>query len=102
MGMVASLIYLVVVVGSAEADDVLIASIWLAVMIGAAISAWFADRMTPRTGRRMMWGAFAAFFVLGVLSVFSVGLLYLLAAVLSVFSLARSQTGGRVGTIDEP
>jgi hypothetical protein len=43
----------------------------------------------------MMWLAFVLFFVLGVLSVFTVGLLYLIAAVLSIFSLSRSASGRR-------
>ncbi|MEX0795774.1 MAG: hypothetical protein WEB67_11745 [Acidimicrobiia bacterium] len=38
-----------------------------------------------------MWAAFVVFFTLGVISVFTVGVLYLMAAVLSVFSLSRSQ-----------
>jgi hypothetical protein len=40
----------------------------------------------------MMWAAFVVFFVLGVVSIFTVGILYLMAAVLSIFSLSRSES----------
>lgn len=65
----------------------------LVVMGSSGLGAWYADRMAPARGRWMMWAAFVVFFVLGVISIFSVGVLYLMAAVLSIFSLSRSQSG---------
>lgn len=65
----------------------------IVIMAAAGLAAWYADRMAPARGRWMMWAAFVVFFVLGVLSIFTVGILYLMAAVLSIFSLSRSQTG---------
>jgi hypothetical protein len=64
----------------------------LVVMGAAALAAWYADRVAPARGRMMMWAAFVVFFVLGVVSIFTVGILYLMAAVLSIFSLSRSES----------
>ncbi len=78
------------IIGSGDSGVPL--AIGLIVVMGASgLAAWYADRMTPATGRRMMWAVFVAFFVLGVVSIFTVGVLYLMAAVLSIFSLSRSQ-----------
>lgn len=37
----------------------------------------------------MVWASFALLFVLGVLSILTIGILYLLASVLAIFSLSR-------------
>lgn len=80
------------VIGSG--DGGLPVAIGLSVVMGASgFAAWYADRMATATGRRTMWAAFVVFFVLGVISIFTVGVLYLMAAVLSIFSLSRSQQG---------
>jgi uncharacterized membrane protein len=88
--LVTSIIYLGLVVG--EAGSGIWGWLgWFAVMVSAGLLAWFADRNNNvRTGRRMVWIAFLAFFVVGVLSIFTIGILFLLAAVLAVFSLSRS------------
>ncbi|MEX1038688.1 MAG: hypothetical protein WDZ96_07530 [Acidimicrobiia bacterium] len=84
------------IVGSGDGGVPL--AIGLLVVMGAAgLIAWYADRMAPAMGRRMMWVAFVVFFILGVLSVFTVGILYLLAAVLSIFSLSRSNSARGAG-----
>lgn len=92
IGLVTTAIHLGLVISSGE-GGVPLAVGMLVVMTGAALMAWYADRVAPRAGRRMMWAAFVLFFVFGVLSVFTVGLLYLIAAVLSIFSLSRSASG---------
>jgi MFS family permease len=92
IGLVTAVIYLGLILGSDE-SGVPLAIAMLVVIAGAALMAWYADRLAPAAGRRMMWVAFVLFFVLGVLSVFTVGLLYLIAAVLSIFSLSRSASG---------
>jgi hypothetical protein len=90
--LVTAVIYLGLIIGSSE-GGVPLAIVLLVVMGGAGLIAWYADRMAPAMGRRMMWVVFVLFFALGVLSVFTVGLLYLLAAVLSIFSLSRTASG---------
>ena len=96
IGLVTAVLNLGLIVGSGDGGVPL--AIALIVIMGAAgLAAWYADRMAPATGRRMMWAAFVVFFVLGVISIFTVGILYLMAAVLSVFSLSRSQTGRGTG-----
>ena len=94
IGLVTAVIYLGLIIGDDEGGVPLAVGL-LVVMTGAALMAWYADRFAPAAGRRMMWLAFVLFFVLGVLSVFTVGLLYLIAAVLSIFSLSRSASGRR-------
>jgi peptidoglycan biosynthesis protein MviN/MurJ (putative lipid II flippase) len=87
---VTAVLNLSLIIGSGDGGVPL--AIGLLVAMGASgLAAWYADRMAPATGRRMMWAAFVVFFVLGVISVFTVGVLYLMAAVLSIFSLSRSQ-----------
>jgi hypothetical protein len=90
VGAVTSIVYLVLVIS--EGDSEVWAWLgWFAVMMSASILAWFADRKaSPRVGRRMVWIAFLTFFVVGVLSIFTIGVLFLIAAVLAVFSLSRS------------
>lgn len=84
------------IVGSGDGGAPL--AIGLSVVMGASgLAAWYADRMAPATGRRMMWAAFVVFFVLGVISIVTVGVLYLMAAVLSIFSLSRSQPARGTG-----
>lgn len=96
IGLVTAVLNLGLIVGSGDGGVPL--AIGLIVIMGAAgLAAWYADRLPPATGRRMMWAAFVVFFVLGVISIFTVGILYLMAAVLSVFSLSRSQTGRGTG-----
>jgi MFS family permease len=92
IGLVTAVMYLGLIIGTDEGGAPLAVAL-LAVMTGAAVMAWFADRFAPAPGRRMMWLAFVLFFVVGVLSVFTVGLLYLISAVLSIFSLSRSASG---------
>ena len=91
IGLVTAVLNLGLIIGS-DGGGVPLAVGLLVVMGGAGLAAWYADRMAPGPGRRMMWASFVVFFVLGVLSVFTVGLLYLIAAVLSIFSLSRSQS----------
>lgn len=96
IGLVTAVISLGLIIGSGDGGVPL--AIGLVTVMGASgLAAWYADRMAPVTGRRMMWAAFVVFFVLGVISIFTVGVLYLMAAVLSIFSLSRSQSGRGTG-----
>lgn len=96
IGLVTAVLNLGLIVGSGDAGVPL--AIGLIVVMGASgLAAWYADRMVPATGRWTMWAAFAVFFVLGVVSIFTVGVLYLMAAVLSIFSLSRSTPGPNTG-----
>lgn len=61
---------------------------WFALMAGAGLLALLADRARSPWGRRMVWVAFAMFLGLGVLSLFSIGILYLAASLLALFSLS--------------
>jgi uncharacterized membrane protein len=87
---VTSIVYLGLVIS--EGDSEIWAWLgWFAVMLSASLLAWFADRNdSARAGRRMVWISFLTFFVVGVLSIFTIGILFLIAAVLAVFSLSRS------------
>lgn len=96
VGLVTALLNLGLIVGSG--DGLVPLAIGLLVLMGAAgLAAWYADRMAPAMARRMMWAAFVVFFVLGVISIFTVGVLFLMAAVLSIFSLSRSGTARGAG-----
>lgn len=94
IGLVTALLYVALVVGAGDSASTLTAMGWLVAMAGAGLLAWFADRASTKAGRRMIWIAFALFFVLGVLSIFTIGILYLIASVLSVVSLSRRPSQG--------
>ncbi len=79
--------YLGILLGEADSAQIPEALIWFSVMAGTGSMAWFADRLEPTTGRRMMWVAFGVFMALGVLAIFSIGVLYLVASLLAIFSL---------------
>ncbi len=96
IGLVTAVLNLGLIVGSGDGGVPLAIGLLL-VMGSAGLAAWYADRMAPAIGRRMMWAAFVVFFVLGVISIFTVGILYLMAAVLSIFSLSRSTSGRGAG-----
>lgn len=89
MGIVTSILYLALIFGERDNSQIPVAIGFFIVMAGAGLLAWFADRAPLRTGRRMMWAAFVLFFVLGVISIFTIGILYLIASVLSIFSLSH-------------
>ncbi|REK24069.1 MAG: hypothetical protein DWQ40_01560 [Actinobacteria bacterium] len=93
IGLVTATLYLGLIIGQDNASDVPAAILYFVLMAAAGLAAWFADRVSTPTGRRMVWFAFGVFFMIGVLSVLTVGILFLLAAVLSVFSLSRSRPG---------
>ncbi len=98
IGLITALLNLGLIVGTGDAGVPL--AIGLLVVMGASgLAAWYADRMAPATGRRVMWAAFIVFFGLGVISIFTVGVLYLMAAVLSIFSLSRSPSGRGTGNV---
>lgn len=101
IGMAAATLYLALIFGEGDQGQMLVAIVWLAFMAAAGLIAWFADRTTPRVGRRMMWVAFAIFFAIGVLSIFTIGILYLAASVLSVVSLSRRPSAAAVGSPSE-
>lgn len=89
IGLVTAVLYLALIIG--EGNNSLLLSLgWFVVMLIAGGLAWFADRAPVVRGRRMVWGSFALLFVLGVLSILTIGILYLLASVLAIFSLSRS------------
>lgn len=91
VGLVTSILYVGLLVGSGDSSRIPMGAAWFALMFGAGLLAWFADRASQvRVGRRMLWGAFLIFFILGVLSIFTIGILYLLASVLCVYALSRS------------
>jgi MFS superfamily sulfate permease-like transporter len=90
--MVTAILYLALIIGEGDRGQIPEALVWLFFMAGAGLAAWFADRTSLRTGRRMMWAAFVGFFVIGVLSIFTIGIVYLLASVLSVIALSRRPT----------
>lgn len=92
IGIVTAVLYLALIAGQGG-DESLVFLAWFVVMAAAGLLAWFADRVPVRRGRRMVWAAFALLFVLGVLSIFTIGILYLLASVLAVFSLSRRPIG---------
>lgn len=96
IGLVTAVLNLGLIVGSGDGGVPLAIGLLL-VMGSAGLAAWYADRMAPATGRRMMWATFVVFFVLGVISIFTVGILFLMAAVLSIFSLSRSASGRGAG-----
>lgn len=89
IGIVTSILYLALIFGAGDRSELAVALSFFAFMAGAGLLAWFADRVSLRTGRRMMWAAFVLFFVLGVISIFTIGILYLIASVLSIFSLSH-------------
>lgn len=91
IGMVTALLYLGLILGEGEPGQLPLALVFFMVMAGAGVVAWYADRVDVKTGRRMMWMSFVLFFVLGVLSIFTIGILFLIATVLSVFSLSRTR-----------
>jgi hypothetical protein len=91
VGLVTSVLYIGLLVGAGDSSRIPAGAVWFTLMFGAGLLAWFADRADRRrTGRRMLWAAFAIFFVLGVLSIFTIGILFLLASLLCVYSLSRS------------
>lgn len=89
IGMVTAVIYLALIVGESDRDQVPQAVVWFAFMAAAGLFAWFADRTSIRRGRRLLWAAFSLFFVIGVLSILTIGILYLMASVLSIVALSR-------------
>ncbi|HEY5890734.1 MAG TPA: hypothetical protein VIW94_08555 [Acidimicrobiia bacterium] len=90
--------YLGIFLGEDDPSQIPEALIWFSVMAGTGSMAWFADRMAPTTGRRMMWVVFGVFMALGVLAIFSFGVLYLFASLLAIFSLGG---GGRSAHLEE-
>lgn len=93
VGMLTVLLYVGLLIGAGGISEIPKVAGWSLLIFGAGagLLAWFADRgATVRTGRRMLWAAFAIFFTLGVLSIFTIGVLFLLASVLCVYSLSRS------------
>lgn len=102
IGIVTAVLYLALVIGAGDNANVPIAMVWFALMGGAGLLAWFADRAPARTGRRMMWAAFTLFFVIGVVSIYTIGILYLIASVLSIFSLSRRSPGPTTGAPVDP
>lgn len=100
VGIVSAVLYLGILVGT-DGDTSVVPTVgWFLVMMTAGLLAWFADRVeTVRTGRRMLWAAFLTFFALGVISIFTIGVLFLIASLLCVLALSRS-----LGTVakDQP
>ena len=93
LGVVTALLYLGLVLGIEQSSNALPSAIgWFVAMSGGGLLAWFADRQKPEIGRRMMWAAFAVFFIIGVLSILTIGVLFLIASVLSIFSLSKGTT----------
>lgn len=103
VGLITALLYLGILVGASDGLSLAAWVGWTVLMVMAALLAWFADRVeTTLTGRRMLWAAFVIFFVLGVISIFTIGVLFLIASLLCVFSLSRSTgTVGRDKTAGE-
>lgn len=103
MGVISALLYLGILVGTGGGTELVAVAGWFLIMMGAGLLAWFADRVEMvRTGRRMVWAAFSIFFVIGVISIFTIGVLFLLASLLCVFSLSRSTaTVGRDEAVEE-
>ncbi len=93
--MITAFLYLGILLGEADPSQVPEAIAWLAVMAGAGLLAWFADRAEPRIGRWLVVGAGVLFLVLGVLAIFSIGVLYLIACSLALYSLS-----GGIGSAD--
>ena len=98
IGIVTAVLYLAILLGEEDASQIPEAIIWFSVMAGTGAMAWFADRAAPATGRRMMWVAFGVFMALGVLAIFSIGVLYLVASLLAIYSLGG---GGRSARLEE-
>lgn len=92
LGVVTALLYLGLVLGVEQGNALLSAIGWFVAMAGGGLLAWFADRQKPEIGRKMMWAAFAVFFIIGVLSILTIGVLFLIASVLSIFSLSKGTT----------
>ena len=92
LGVVTALLYLGLVLGVEQGNALPSAIGWFVAMSGGGLLAWFADRQKPEIGRKMMWAAFAVFFIIGVLSILTIGVLFLIASVLSIFSLSKGTT----------
>jgi hypothetical protein len=88
VGLITAVLYLGILLGEADPSQVPEAIAWFAVMAGAGLLAWFADRAEPRIGRWIVVGAGVLFLVLGVLAIFSIGILYLIACSLALYSLS--------------
>lgn len=89
IGLASAVLYISLILGQGEPSLVPLALVYFALMAGAGFVALFADRTPDRTARRLAWLAFAVFFVIGVLSILTIGVLFLIAAVLTIFSLSR-------------
>lgn len=98
VGLVSSVLYISIVLGQGDPSLVPLALVYFAFMAGGGFVALFADRAAQRTARRLMWPAFAVFFVLGVLSILTIGVLFLIAAVLAIFSLSRGAPIKKAGS----
>lgn len=91
-------LYLAIIIGQGETDQHIAESLaWFVLMAGAGLLALLADR-APSAGRRMVIAALIIFFVLGVVSALTLGILFLIAAILSFVAVAPS----RSSAVDEP
>lgn len=91
IGIVTAFLYFGILLGENDPSQIPEALGWFSVMAGAGLLAWFADRVAPTTGRRMMWVAFGLFLALGVLAIFSIGVLYLIASLLAIVALGGAR-----------
>jgi hypothetical protein len=87
VGLITAALYLGLLLDEANDGSLTLTVVWCSVMTGAGLLALFADRFQVAMGRRMLWVAGGMFLVLGVLSIFSLGLLFLAATVLTGISL---------------
>lgn len=87
IGFFLSIFYLAIIVG--EEEGLTVGPIaWFIVMMLGGFLAWFADRASYPTGRKMAMGAAAVFLIVGSLAVLTIGIAFLVAAVLSVVGIA--------------
>jgi hypothetical protein len=100
VAIVTAMLYLGLIVGEDQTGQLPASIAWFTFMAGAGLLAWFADRAKVEVGRRMVWGAFGILFVIGVLSIFTIGMLFLLASVLAVFSLSKTRVSRSAGAPD--
>ncbi len=61
---------------------------WFLTMSTGGLAAWFADRAKFDTGRRMAIAAMVAFLLIGLLSILTIGVVFLAAAILALLGFA--------------
>jgi hypothetical protein len=86
IGFFLAIFYLAIIVGEEEGLTVGPLAWFGAMMLGAFL-AWFADRASYTTGRKMAMVAAAVSLVIGSLAVLTIGIAFLAAAVLSVVGI---------------